>query len=67
MKQISNRHYQLIISKLPTALSLAKSAAATTRQQEDLRLLSLMLRSLSNQGHKPAHYSKTIVCHEVLL
>lgn len=52
MKQISNRHYDLLMEKLPRVLRMAREGggAATLRQQEDIRLLALMCRQLEKKN-----------------
>lgn len=52
MKQISNRHYAMLVEKLPRVLWLAREGggAATLRQQEDIRLLSQMCRQLEKKN-----------------
>lgn len=52
MKAISNRHYSLLVEKLPRVLQLALdgSGAVTLRQQEDIRQLRLLCRQLEKKS-----------------
>ena len=48
MIEISNRHYALLIDKLPRVLDMARKHLSL-RQQEDIRQLQLMHNQLSRK------------------
>ncbi len=51
MKEISNRHFQLLVDKLPRVLDMIQkqSLSMTLRQQEDVRQLKMLHRQLRNK------------------
>ena len=48
MKEISNRHFNLLIDKLPSLLAMARRQGKplSTRQHEDIRQLQVLHRQL---------------------
>ena len=52
MIEISNRHFDLLIDKLPRILTMARKQELSLRQQEDIRQLQL----LHNQLQKKKNY-----------
>lgn len=59
MKQISNRHFSLIIDKLPRILKLARqSGGLSLRQAEDIRQLQLLHIQFVKQQQKNSHTNK---------
>ena len=49
MIEISNRHLDIIIEKLPRVLALAKMQETTLQQSEDIRQLQLLHRKLKKK------------------
>lgn len=49
MIEISNRHYALLIDKLPRVLDMARKQHLSLRQQEDIRQIQLMHNQLSRK------------------
>lgn len=49
MIEISNRHLDLIIEKLPRVLAMAKMQETTLQQSEDIRQLQLLHRKLKKK------------------
>lgn len=51
MIEISNRHYSMILDKLPGVLQMAREQATSLRQSEDIRLLTLMHKQLKKKNN----------------
>lgn len=49
MIEISNRHLDIIIEKLPRVLAIAKMHEETLQQSEDIRQLQLLHRKLKKK------------------
>lgn len=49
MIEISNRHLDIIIEKLPRVLAMAKMQETTLQQSEDIRQLQLLHRKLKKK------------------
>ena len=49
MIEISNRHFDLLIDKLPSILSMARKQGLSLRQQEDIRQLQLLNNQLQKK------------------
>lgn len=56
MIEISNRHLDIIIEKLPRVLAMAKMQETTLQQSEDIRQLQLLHRKLKKK--KSSTYKK---------
>lgn len=52
MIEISNRHFALLIDKLPRVLELARQRQASLRQTEDLRQLFLLHKQFKDKQQK---------------
>ena len=49
MIEISNRHFDLLIDKLPRILAIASKQELSLRQQEDIRQLKLFYNKLTKK------------------
>lgn len=49
MIEISNRHFDLLIDKLPRILAMVRKQELSLRQQEDLRQLQLLHNQLQKK------------------
>jgi hypothetical protein len=49
MIEISNRHFDLLIDKLPRILAMARKQELSLRQQEDIRQLKLLHNQLQKK------------------
>jgi len=51
MIEISNRHYEVLVTKLPRLLQMARNGQkpTTLRQQEDLRQIYLLHKQIMNK------------------
>jgi hypothetical protein len=52
MKAISNRHFDMLVEKLPCILDMARRQDMTLRQSEDIRQLTLLHKQLKRKQHR---------------
>lgn len=52
MIEISNRHFDMLVEKLPCVLDMARRQDMTLRQSEDIRQLTLLHKQLKRKQHR---------------
>lgn len=52
MIEISNRHFDMLVEKLPCILEMARRQDMTLRQSEDIRQLTLLHKQLTRKQQR---------------